>query len=231
MEEEKDIQGTPQSKREIWEANLRAKYPDRDFSNEDDLYDASMSGYDEERGRNKQMSAANAELMERALNNPEAFEVLKSVFDEDDETYQTLRSERESRLAEEKAKADAQEEFISKMMNSEPTVNAWREKNGMSEEEFDDFFQNAYLKGMLERPRTEGITDGFLDDLYRYYNRETDIADADKAGYLRGKGEKFNERRIAKQADGLPNLKQGGGGASGTGNAVVDDFFSFNRRK
>lgn len=52
------------SYKDKWADGLRAKYPDKTFENEDDLYRASMEGYDEVKGRLTRMEDADKKIAE-----------------------------------------------------------------------------------------------------------------------------------------------------------------------
>ena len=71
------------TKREIFFANLKKKYPERDFTDEDEYYAASMEGYDDEHEYRKGSESTNKEFFDKLQENPDVALFIGSILNKE----------------------------------------------------------------------------------------------------------------------------------------------------
>lgn len=236
----------PKTAKDLFKERLQAKYPEKDFSNEDELYTTSMEGYDKEHEAMKDVKAKNSALMERMMADPKAAAALaefldgkplpvalKKYFNEDElamqegeQGYEEYLEAIKERTEREAGNQQAQQEYEANLEASRANVEAFAQEKGMSPEEFDTFMEQATDKTIA--PLLKGnITPELLEILYKGMNYEADVAQAQEVGRIAGKNEKITETRRTKKADGLPGANGGGGSAAVTEGAPANPTAEF----
>lgn len=214
------------SKKQLWEDNLKAKYPDRDFADEDSFYAVSMEGYDADHEALKQSKADNDKLVGILTENPdiavfvgllangEDQKALASLADaikaaETDEGWETYRGEmaRKKELADKAEKE--QEEYLKNMEKSAEALKEFASEAGLSEEEAVDFVKNLQ-ETITDKLFSGNIDKEFFKRFYNLINYDNDVAAAKEAGRIAGRNEKIEKKR-AKDVMGseIPAIQSG----------------------
>jgi len=219
------------SANEVWMEKVKAKNPGRDYeSNPDEVYNASMEGYDAEHEKVKSMMASNKAIGERMMQDPKAAAALAEFMDgkplpaalkkyfsdeelamsEGEAGYEEYLEAIKANTERAAGNAKAQAEYEKNLEDSRATVEQFSTDKGMSPEEFDSFMEKAtdVVIGSLMKGN---ITTELLEILYKGMNYDSDTAQAQEVGRVAGKNEKIVETRKVGKTDQLPSL---GGGAS-----------------
>jgi hypothetical protein len=208
--------GSSESGMALWRKNLQGKYPERVFGSDDDYADASREGYDALKAKLSVQAKSNSDLMQRVLDNPSALETLQGLFDEDDEVYQRVRSEREQYESDRAARAAETDAFVRAMQADESKVNEWRDARSYDDARISHLVEDVLIKGILEKYRTEGLS-SVLDILDMIDNRDRDVAAAEAAGSLKMRNAKIDEVRSKRSPEGvLPVLSDKSTGRGGS---------------
>lgn len=213
------------AKRQIWEENIRKKYPDNDFADEDALYEASMQGYDAEHDRNKQFAADNQRLYQLLTENPDVKNFISALvsgeglgkalsylqplmdMDEDSDEYASYQEGINSRKARE-AEADAAiAEFDRNMKESAEALKTFAEANGMDEDAVEEFV--TFITDEIQQKLFAGKIDmEFLEKFYRAFNYDADMAASEENGRIKGRNEAIEAKnKKLKKGDGLPAIQ------------------------
>lgn len=235
----------PKSAKDTWADNLRAKYPERDFSNEDELYSASMEGYDSEHDYRKKTTKENSELVELLTANPDVAAFIGSLINKeslpramsylsdlmplkgDDDWDEYNKGVEERRAAADKAEKAA-EEYERNLEQSAETLREFADENSMSEEEAVEFVREITTK-LTDKLFSGKIDKEFLQLFYNATNYDNDISDATEAGRIAGRNETIKAKRSKRKDDGLPNLGTSGGAVPATSNSDNATLNSLNR--
>lgn len=220
--------------KEIWAENLRAKYPDRDLSDEDNLYALSMEGYDVLRDERKKSEEDNRRMYELLSANPEVKDFIASLvagesigkalshladilpLEEGSDEYKAYIEGVEERKRKASEAEEAERQFESNLSASQGNMKSFAEKNGLTEEEVGAFLSWT-MNEITEKFLTGNIDEQTLEKFYRAYNYDKDMAAAEEAGRIRGRNEQIAAKR-EKQAkgDGLPATRTSGSDAATT---------------
>lgn len=225
---ENDNLPAPQSAADRWREGIKKKYSDREFATDDDYYEASMSGYDQEHEAVKSMRASNKTLADKMEADPKAAAALaefmegkplpvalRKYFDDEelamnegDEGYEQYMEAVKERVARTESNKQMQAEYEAALEQSQANMDAFAQSKGMSPEEFDTFMTTAI--GKLIEPLLKGnISAEMMEMLYKGMNYEADLAVAADVNYKKGKNEKIVETKRAVNTDGLPNTSGG----------------------
>ena len=238
-----------QSNYERMLGNLKAKYADRGFKEDDEYFGAAMEGYDQEHEYAKRMRADNEELGSLMESDPDFAEFARSVANGENiagalrhmpadvaslddrslgERNAMLEAEREHReqIAGQLAE---QEENLSK---SEAAMREYIKSQGLSEEEGKEMM--GFLADNVLEPVSRGIvTPAMLELIDKGRNYDRDIRTATEAGRVSGRNEQIVERRerLDHSLDGLPTGGRVMGGEMPETNAEVDYFKTLRGRQ
>ena len=224
----------PRSANELFTERIKARYPDRDYeSNPDEVYNASMEGYDAEHEKVKSMTSSNKTIAERMMKDPKAAAALAEFMEgkplpaalkkyftdeelamnEGEEGYEEYIGAIKEREAREASNAAMQQEYEDNLLASQSVAEQFSQEKGMSPEEFDTFIQAATDK--VVSPLLKGIlSQEMLETLYLGMNYQKDVTTAEEVGRIKGKNEKIVENRKSMQkSDGLPEVGAGGSAA------------------
>lgn len=208
---------------------MTAKFPDRQFSDEDD-YENTLYDYLEENDKKiAGHEAANKTIMEVVQAYPEFAQIIEDVangipvqvaiarqFDPtelevpegepDYEAYKQAATERSKRMADMKARMEARDK---NMAQSKTDVDAFFAERGLDEAEqkqFIEWVDDEILANLLDGKVNKEI----LTKLYQGWVYDTAVTDALEAGKVEGRNEQIEtKRKQSRKTDGLP--ADGGG--------------------
>lgn len=227
MAEQEEVQAVeqpaaPKSKKQTWEENLRAKYPD--IEDEDEIYGMAMSGYDTEREANKKYAADNKSVFDKISENPDvsnfigavikgenigtAMSYLADLFPleegtpEFDAYVQGVEQRQKSKADNEKALS----EFEANMEVTRQNLQAFVDSKGMSEEDAASFVEDLID---FERKLISGsLTTEDFEKYYKALSYDTDMEIGREAGEIEGKNEAIKTKRSKlSKGDALPNIQ------------------------
>lgn len=227
MEKEKDEAGvvvTP-TKKEMFFANLKKKYPDREFNDEEEFYGASMEGYDAEHEYRKGSEASNKEFFDKLQENPDVALFIGSILNKEsfgkalsylsdvlpfEEGSDDFNAYKES-VSERKRKADEAEaaaaEYEANLQESANSLQEFADENGMTPDEAMEFVQNI-TSTISDKLFSGKIDKDFLSAFYKAQNYEKDLMVAKEAGTIQGRNEKIDaKKRALTKGDGLPPIR------------------------
>lgn len=222
---------------------MTAKFPDRQFTDEDD-YEKTLYDYLAENDKKiAGHEAANKTIMEVVQAYPEFAQIIEDVAngvpvqvaiarqfdaselsvgeDEPDyDAYKKAAAERTQRLADMKARTEARDK---NMVQSKTDVDAFLAERGLDESEQKEFIEwvdNEILANLLDGRVNKEI----LTKLYQGWVYDTAVTDALDAGKVEGRNEQIETRRKqTRKTDGLP---AGGGGVdTAVQNETTKDMF------
>ena len=203
---------------------MTAKFPDRQFADEDD-YENTLYDYLAESDKKiAGHEAANKTIMEVVQAYPEFAQIIEDVangvpvqgaiarqFDPselavpegepDYDAYKKAATERSQRLADMKARTEARDKNIAQ---SKTDVDAFFAEHGLDEAEqkqFVEWVDNEILANLLDGKVNKGI----LTKLYQGWIYDAAVADALETGKVEGRNEQIEaKRKQARKTDGLP---------------------------
>lgn len=213
------------TKREIFFANLKKKYPEREFADEDEYYAASMEGYDAEHEYRKSSESTNKEFFDKLQENPDVALFIGSILNkesfgkalsylsdvlpfeegsDDFNAYNESVAQRKARIAEAEAAA---EEYERNLQESAESLKEFAEENNMTPEEATDFVQT--MTEMIQDKLFSGKIDkDFLGLFYKAQNYDKDLVVAKEAGAIQGRNEKIDaKKKSLTKGDGLPAIR------------------------
>ena len=175
------------TKREIFFANLKKKYPEREFADEDEYYAASMEGYDAEHEYRKSSESTNKEFFDKLQENPDVALFIGSILNKEsfgkalsylsdvlpfEEGSEDFNAYNES-VAQRKAKADEAEaaaaEYERNLEESAESLKQFAEENNMTPDEATEFVQT--MSEMIQDKLFSGKIDkDFLNLFYKAQN-------------------------------------------------------------
>ena len=219
-----NVAATP-TKREIFFANLKKKYPEREFADEDEFYAASMEGYDTEHEYRKSSESTNKEFFDKLQENPDVALFIGSILNkesfgkalsylsdvlpfeegsDDFNAYNESVAQRKARIAEAEAAA---EEYERNLQESAESLKQFAEENNMTPEEATDFVQT--MTEMIQDKLFSGKIDkDFLGLFYKAQNYDKDLVVAKEAGAIQGRNEKIDaKKKSLTKGDGLPAIR------------------------
>lgn len=213
------------TKREMFFANIKKKYPDREFADEDELYGASMEGYDTEHEYRKNTESTNKEFFDKLQENPDVALFIGSIlnkesfgkalsylsdvlpFDEDSDDFKAYNESVAERRAKSEEAEAAADEYEKNLRESADTLQAFAEENDMTPEEATEFVQNI-TSTISEKLFSGKIDKDFLNNFYKAQNYDKDLMVAKEAGNIQGRNEKIDaKKKMLGKGDGLPNIR------------------------
>lgn len=149
--------------------------------------------------------------------------------DSDMAAWENNAKMRESKYNEKMAR---QAEIASNEEKSMATLEAFISEKGLDDANKIKFGQ--LIADFLDRAYSGDITKEFLDVMYYYMNRDTELAKASEMGEIRGKNAKIEKTKFAEEdyaGDGLPDINSGGGISGNEEDKTVSDpvLVSLNR--
>ena len=219
------------SKRELMTERLQSRFPDKDFTDEEalfgaisddyDKYDKDLSDYQEREKAFSDMftkDPRSASFIQSWRNGDDPVLVLvrsfgtdiKDALDDPERQEEIAAANKDfvERVAKEK---ELEEQYQQNLAASQTTIEQLQTENNLTDEQVDE----ALL--LLVRNATDIVMGKFtpeaLDMAMKAINHDQDVALAERAGEVRGKNTKAEERLRKPQGDGMPALngKNGGG--------------------
>lgn len=205
----------PKTKREVFLANMRTKYPD--IEDEDELYGAAMEGYDKEHEWGKTQREQNAKLADAIGADPQLAAFIAEIYERGKDGHPEMAFHNlgdairgyatgeltsdeylreKERLAAEKADNEARQ------AKQEEAYRAWAEKKGYDPEEWlgraNDKLFSIMSKYELGEEQFEA-----LDKMLNY---DEDIASAAEAARVQEANKKITDAKMReKVGDGVPH--------------------------
>ena len=219
------------SNRDRYMERLKAKYPDREFAddealygqiNEDyDNYDGELSGYREREKALSDLFASNprsAAFLTDWRNGEDPIVVMIRKFGDDfkaaledpekQEALAAANKEYAERIAEEEK---YEEEYQKNISETYATLEKMQQEKGLSDEDIDgamDFLVGIMRDGLLGKFTSESITMAL-----KAIKHDSDVELADREGEVRGRNTKIEEKlRKGSKNDGTANLGSKNGG-------------------
>ena len=209
------------SNKDLFFERIRAKYPGEDLTDEEAVYGKSMSAYDEEHDRLKDIARDNKALVDRLSQDPAtasfvsdvmagkvppaAIEYIMANYNDvgSDPKYAEFAQNREAdraRRAEIERMAD---EYAKNLAASEAEIRAFAEQEGMTEDDVSDIIAKAQT--LVFEPLAKGkFTKQSLSALRDLVTMDEQLALANEQGYVKGRNEKIVEKKAKLKGDGLP---------------------------
>ncbi len=210
---------TLKTKRQQWEKNMRKKYPD--IQDEDELYGASMDGYDSEHEMVKGFRADNETAKQHLTNNPDVANFIGSVMrgdnlslsmsyladlihlEEGTPEYEAYLASVEDRKA---AAIENEQNFVNfeeNMARTTESLQAFAASKQMSDEDAAEFV--SFLISLEDKLINGTLTEDDFEIYYKAFTYDSDIETAHEEGIVDGKNQAIKEKRKKpRKGDGLP---------------------------
>lgn len=232
------------SNRDRYKERLKAKYPDKDYSDDEALFgqiNDDYDNYDKELGEFQEREKALTDLF---ASNPRSAAFLtdwrkgedpivgmlrkfgddfKAALEdpEKQEAIAAANKEYAERIAEEEA---YESEYQQNMSSTVTMLENLQEETGMSDEEIDNAMN--FLVGIMK----DGLMGKFSRDsvimAIKALNHDEDVAQADHEGEVRGRNSKIEEKlRKGSHSDGIANLGGKHGTEGGSGKRMEKNMF------
>lgn len=229
MSENKQVK----TNRERYNERLRAKYPDKEFAddeavfgqiNEDyEHYDQELAGYQEREKSLSNLFSSNprsaAFLTDWRKGEDPIVGMIRKYGDyikaalEDPEKQEALAAaskEYAERVAQEK---DFEEQYQKNISESLSTIESIQKEEGIDDTEIDNIME--FLIGIMKDAILGKFSKESILMARKALNHDADVAIADHEGEVRGKNTKIKESlRKSKQGDGMPMLNGQNGSVS-----------------
>lgn len=214
------------TKRELLNERLAQRYPDMDFSDEEnfygrisddyDDYDKNIAGYQEREKAFIDLFTANpgtAQFLTQMRKGEDLVYTLVSIFgkdfkeaiDDPEKLKEISAANKEfiDRVAQSKKLDEA---YDANMVESLKNIDAMQAERGISDEDVDKAM--ALLDGIGKSVVLGVITPEFIEIALKAINHDTDVAAANEEGIVAGKNTKVEEKlRKSKKGDGTAPLE------------------------
>ena len=229
------------SNRDRYTERLKAKYPDKEFADDEalfgqinddyDSYDNELSGYREREKALSDLFASNprsAAFLTDWRNGEDPIIGLVRKFGDDfkaaleDPEKQEALAAANKEYAERIAKEDKYEdEYQKNLSETLTTLEQMQQEDGLSDEDIDsamDFLVGIMKDGLLGKFSRESISMAL-----KAINHDSDVEQADREGEVRGRNTKIEEKlRKGSKSDGTANLGSKNGGGRGAAREMPD---------
>lgn len=222
---EEAVNNNVKSKRDVLAERIKGKYPDRNFDDDESLYgqinddyddyDKQISGYKQREETFSNMFSSDprsAKFLSDWRNGKDpAVELVRQFGTEikdaiDDPERLEAISEANKEFVERVAKEKELDETYQKnLAESLSMLEQYQQKNGLSDEQVDKSME--FILGIIKDGVMGKFSPETLDMAMKAINYDTDVANADHEGEVRGKNTKIEETlRKRSEGDGIPNL-------------------------
>lgn len=229
------------SNRDKYTERLKAKYPERDFADDEELfgqinddydsYDNELSGYREREKALSDLFASNprsaAFLTDWRKGEDPIIGMIRKFGDdfkaalEDPEKQEALAAankEYAERIAQEEK---YEEEYQKNIGETLATLELMQQEEGLSDEDIDnamDFLVGIMREGLLGKFTRESVHMAL-----KAIRHDSDVEQADHEGEIRGRNTKIQEKlRKGEKSDGTANLGSKNGGGKGAAREMPD---------
>ncbi|MBQ8270784.1 MAG: hypothetical protein IJZ22_06245 [Bacteroidaceae bacterium] len=229
------------SNRDRYTERLKAKYPDKEFADDEalfgqinddyDSYDNELSGYREREKALSDLFASNprsaAFLTDWRKGEDPIIGMVRKFGDdfkaalEDPEKQEALAAANKE-FAERIAKEEQYEgEYQTNINETLTTLEAMQQEEGLSDEDIDnamDFLMGIVRDGIMGKFTRESVIMAL-----KAIKHDSDVEQADREGEVRGRNTKIEEKlRKGSKSDGTANLGSKNGGGKGTAREMPD---------
>lgn len=234
MAENQGIQTQKPSNRERYLERMKARFPDREFADDEELYGQINDDYDEYDKQINGYKEQEKTLSDLMTSDPRAGYFLNDWRNGEDpllsyvkrfgpELKEALESpekaealaEANKEYAERVAKSEEYEaEYQKNLEESNAVIDELQAEEGLSDEEIDERLQ--FIMKMTQDAILGKFTKESLQMAAKAINHDADVELADAEGEIRGRNAKIEEKlRRKKRGDGTANIagKNGGAGA------------------
>jgi hypothetical protein len=211
--------------REKYTERLKAKYPDKEYADEEAIfgqinedyenYDNELSGYKEREKVLSDLFASNprsaAFLMTWRNGGDPIVEMIrkfgddfKAALEDPDKVEEIAAANKEyaDRIARER---EYEQEYQKNIAATLDSINAMQQEEGLDDDEIDNAM--SFLMGIIKDGIMGKFTTESISMALKALNHDDDVAIADREGEVRGRNAKIEERlRKGKQTDGTANL-------------------------
>lgn len=229
------------SNRERYAERLKAKYPDKEFAddeslfgqiNEDyDSYDSELSGYREREKALSDLFSSNprsaAFLTDWRKGEDPIVSMIRKFGGEfkaalEDPEKQEALAEANKEFAERIAKEEEYEaEYQSNMDETLKTLETLQQEDGLSDEDVDNAME--FLVGIVRDGIMGKFTKASITMALKALNHDSDVELADREGEVRGRNTKIEEKlRKGIKSDGTASLNGKNGSGKSTRQAMPD---------
>lgn len=211
---------------------LRKRHPDTEYADDDDLYDAIGSDYDEMSGRIGKYEEQDKSLNDMFASDPRAAhflmawkdggDPLMAMVDEygddfinalNDPSMREKLAESQKKRLERQAEGDKlQKEYETNIEASKESLRQYQEEHGVDDDKLDEAM--SLLLSITNNAIVGKFTPEHIELAMKAVSHDDDVADASEEAYVRGRNSKIDEKlRKRNQSDGIPHL-------DGSNNAV-----------
>lgn len=229
MSENKQVK----SNRELYNERLKAKYPDKEFADDEavfgqinddyDNYDQELADYrDREKSLSELFSSdprSAAFLMDwKNGENPlvgmirKYGDMFKEALDDPQKQEELAAASKEyaERIAKER---DYEEQYQKNISESLITIESVQKEEGIEDDEIDNIIE--LLIGIMKDAVLGKFSKESILMAHKAINHDADVAIADREGEVRGKNTKIKESlRKSQKSDGMPTLNGQNGGVN-----------------
>lgn len=222
------------SRREKQLERLRAKYPDKSFDNDEDIYGQIYDDYDQYEQAIDGYKGREKALSDMFAADPRSAQFLSDMHKGEDPVLGLVRNfgieikdvlddpEMQERIAEankdyverlaKSRKLD--EEYERNLDSTLETLRNFQQQRGMTDDQIDEAMK--VLVGIVRDGIMGKFTPETLDMVVKALNHDADVAAAGEEGEVAGRNAKITEKlRKSKKGDGLPSLDGKHGHPSG----------------
>ena len=217
---EEQVSKTPN--RDKFNARMKAKYPDKEFADDEELFGQIDSDYETADGHAKTIDALN----EMLADDPRSATFIQNWREHKDPLYALVEEYGEELVKgwiEEGKKeeiAKANQRYLDRIANNKKLDDLILQNENESQAIVDqkkaevgeetvtkamDFIKDIYINCL-----TGKVTPEMLDMAIQSVNHDQDVAQAQAEGEVKGRNEQIGQKvRKAKQGDGVPNINGG----------------------
>lgn len=224
MDEQEPTASSPRG-REALAARLAERYPDRDFTNDDDLYDQVGTDYDDYDTRLKEYGDETKRLTDMMDRDPRAAAFLADWADGADPIVALVRRygteirdilddpEKQDEMAEanrqfmERAEQNGrmEEEYKTNLSQSLAQIEQLQQERGLSDDDVDKAM--AMLVGIAQDAIVGKFAPSTVELALKAVNHDQDVAEAQQQGQVQGRNARIAETlRRPESTDGVPMM-------------------------
>lgn len=222
---------------------LRAKYPDKDFSDDDTFYDQISSDYDSYDNELTGYKDREKAFSDMFTSDPRSADFItswrkgedpvvglirrfgdsiKDAIDDPDMQEQIAAANKE--YVERMTKSrELEEEYQRNLSETLSTLEGLSEEGKIPDSEIDEAME--FLIGIVHDGIVGKFSPSTIELALKAMHHDSDVEDAERAGEVRGRNARIDEKlRRSKQGDGMPvlNGKNGQGGVRNKNRSIFD---------
>lgn len=211
--------------RERYLERLKAKYPEKDFANEEDLFGQINDDYDNYDNELSEYKKREKELSDLFTSNPNSAtffmdwrngedpvigmirkfgDDFKYALEDPDKQEALAQANKEyaTRIAKEE---EYEKEYQTNISETLSLIEQMQKENGYSDEDIDNAME--FLVGIMRDGLLGKFSKESIEMAFKAINHDSDVLQADREGEVRGRNAKIEERlRKGGRTDGTANL-------------------------